>query len=211
MTFWADPHNYVVVGNPPYITVKDKEGNAKTNKVIYISSYREYSLSAPFAERLFQLAVRKSGDERNAGFIGQITANSFMKREFGKKLIDKYFLQKSSAHPYHRHLRCLHSRSRHTYRNPRRPQPHWSNERANPRSTGPAGRAGPAKQSPKRPCLVGNCESNHAAGERICMDLDYGLRPCHIFHLSLDPLWRRRTRHGRSPREYVEGAGVLAR
>src|SRR5690606_3494499 len=29
--------------------------------------------------------------ERDAGYVGQITANSFMKREFGKKLIEDFF------------------------------------------------------------------------------------------------------------------------
>ncbi|MGC7099482.1 BREX-2 system adenine-specific DNA-methyltransferase PglX [Amycolatopsis lurida] len=77
---------HVVVGNPPYITVKDSNENKK---------YRErwkacsgtYALSVPFAERLFHLATRTSG----GGYVGQITANSFMKREFGKKLIEKFF------------------------------------------------------------------------------------------------------------------------
>ncbi|MGH3588150.1 MAG: BREX-2 system adenine-specific DNA-methyltransferase PglX, partial [Pseudonocardia sp.] len=45
----------------------------------------------PFAERLFRLAIWTNGDDRAAGFVGQITANSFMKREFGKKLVEGYF------------------------------------------------------------------------------------------------------------------------
>ena len=39
----------------------------------------------PFAERIFELAVL------GTGYTGQITANSFMKREFGKKLIEEFF------------------------------------------------------------------------------------------------------------------------
>jgi hypothetical protein len=77
---------HVVVGNPPYITVKDKQEN---------ENYRErwsacagtYALSVPFAQRMFHLATRAD----NGGFVGQITANSFMKREFGKKLIEQFF------------------------------------------------------------------------------------------------------------------------
>src|SRR5699024_8388487 len=50
-----------------------------------------YALSVPFAERFFNLAKRAGGDKVGAGFVGQITANSFMKREFGKKLIEEFF------------------------------------------------------------------------------------------------------------------------
>ena len=71
-----------VVGNPPYITPKDAKLRELYRK-LYRSASMQYSLSAPFAERFFQLA-------RPSGFVGQITANSFMKREFGKKLIEEY-------------------------------------------------------------------------------------------------------------------------
>ena len=71
-----------VVGNPPYITVKDKALRDRY-RALYPSAHREYSLSVPFCERIFQLA-------REGGRTGQITANSFMKREFGKKLIEQY-------------------------------------------------------------------------------------------------------------------------
>ncbi|GFE18064.1 DNA methylase [Streptomyces glebosus] len=80
---------HVVVGNPPYITVKDKQENL--NYRVYESCSGKYALSVPFAERLFQLAVRTSGSNRDAGYVGQITANSFMKREFGKNLIEEFF------------------------------------------------------------------------------------------------------------------------
>ncbi|WP_433890501.1 BREX-2 system adenine-specific DNA-methyltransferase PglX [Streptomyces sp. CA-111067] len=81
---------HVVVGNPPYITVKDKQENK--NYRAYKSCSGKYALSVPFVERLFQLAVRTSGSDRAAGYVGQITANSFMKREFGKKLIEGFFV-----------------------------------------------------------------------------------------------------------------------
>ncbi|MEV7884030.1 BREX-2 system adenine-specific DNA-methyltransferase PglX [Streptomyces sp. NPDC002817] len=83
---------HVVVGNPPYITVKDKQEN-KNYRDRYDTCGGTYALSVPFAQRIFELAVRASGSERAAGFSGQITANSFMKREFGRKLID-WFHQK---------------------------------------------------------------------------------------------------------------------
>ncbi|WP_312898989.1 BREX-2 system adenine-specific DNA-methyltransferase PglX [Corynebacterium variabile] len=80
----------VVVGNPPYITVKDK---------ILSNLYREkygrylrgkYALTSPFMVKFFRLA---KGDDVSgpAGWIGQITSNSFMQRQFGKPLIEEYF------------------------------------------------------------------------------------------------------------------------
>lgn len=72
-----------VVGNPPYITEKDS-AKRETYRAMYPrSAAGKYSLAAPFCERFFQLA-------RDRGSVGQITANSFMKREFGKKLIEEY-------------------------------------------------------------------------------------------------------------------------
>jgi hypothetical protein len=76
----------VVVGNPPYITVKDKALNQ-----IYRAKYSDvckgtYALTVPFMKLMFSLA--KSGE--NAGWVGQITSNSFMKREFGSKLIEDF-------------------------------------------------------------------------------------------------------------------------
>jgi hypothetical protein len=81
---------HVVVGNPPYITVKDKREN-EAYRGRYNACSGTYALSVPFAQRLFQLAIRRDGSEQDAGFVGQITANSFMKREFGKRLIEQFF------------------------------------------------------------------------------------------------------------------------
>jgi len=80
---------HAVVGNPPYITPKDKVLN-RVYREKYGSCHGKYALSVPFLERFVELAI---DDEPNcpAGFVGQITANSFMKREFGKKLVEKYF------------------------------------------------------------------------------------------------------------------------
>ncbi|WUU76823.1 BREX-2 system adenine-specific DNA-methyltransferase PglX [Streptomyces microflavus] len=88
---------HVVVANPPYITVKDKQENANY-KSAYSACYRQYALSVPFAQRIFELAVRGGGGERTGGFTGQITANSFMKREFGKKLIEEFFPKVDLTH-----------------------------------------------------------------------------------------------------------------
>ncbi|MFV0135030.1 BREX-2 system adenine-specific DNA-methyltransferase PglX [Streptomyces sp. HMX87] len=81
---------HVVVANPPYITVKDKEENQNYRDVYWACSGK-YALSVPFAQRIFELAVRAGGSHQNGGFTGQITANSFMKREFGKVLIESFF------------------------------------------------------------------------------------------------------------------------
>ncbi|MGX1748991.1 BREX-2 system adenine-specific DNA-methyltransferase PglX [Glutamicibacter protophormiae] len=80
---------HAVVGNPPYITVKDKTLNQRYRDS-YSTAVRKYALSVPFMELFFRLAV-KGGPGQPAGFTGQITANSFMKREFGKKLIEEFF------------------------------------------------------------------------------------------------------------------------
>jgi hypothetical protein len=88
---------HVVVGNPPYITVKDKRENDNYRRG-YSACSGKYALSVPFAQRLFQLAKRAAGSDRDAGYVGQITANSFMKREFGKKLIEEFFQTVHLAH-----------------------------------------------------------------------------------------------------------------
>ncbi|HVV74599.1 MAG TPA: BREX-2 system adenine-specific DNA-methyltransferase PglX [Mycobacteriales bacterium] len=75
----------VVVGNPPYITVKDSALN-KLYRERYMTCHRQYALSVPFMERFYLLA--KSGSL--AGWTGQITSNSFMKREFGGPLIEAF-------------------------------------------------------------------------------------------------------------------------
>ncbi|MEV1058753.1 BREX-2 system adenine-specific DNA-methyltransferase PglX [Micromonospora chalcea] len=81
---------HVVVGNPPYITVKDK-GLNEAYREMYDACSGKYALSVPFAQRFFQLAKSGDGEGKGAGYVGQITANSFMKREFGKKMIEKLF------------------------------------------------------------------------------------------------------------------------
>jgi hypothetical protein len=77
---------HAVVGNPPYIVVKDTALNA-AYRLRYASCHMKYSLGAPFTERFFDLAL--TGNGKAAGFVGLITANSFMKREFGSKLIEQ--------------------------------------------------------------------------------------------------------------------------
>lgn len=75
----------VVVGNPPYIAVRDPALNA-AYRARYFTCKGGYALSVPFMERFFGLA--KSGER--AGWVGQITSNSFMEREFGQRLVEEY-------------------------------------------------------------------------------------------------------------------------
>ena len=79
---------HAVVANPPYITPKDKAANAAYRR-LYSACHGKYALSVPFMERVFRLA--SNSNTGRAGWIGQITSNSFMKREFGKKLIEEFF------------------------------------------------------------------------------------------------------------------------
>lgn len=79
----------VVVGNPPYITVKDRSVSTLYRER-FKSCHRTYALVAPFCERFW--ALTKPLDRSNrAGFVGLIVSNSFMKREFGKKLVEDFF------------------------------------------------------------------------------------------------------------------------
>ena len=77
---------HAVAGNPPYITPKDA-AMRDSYREIYESCYMKYSLGAPFTERFFDLAQEGTRDQ-TAGYVGLIVANSFMRREFGKRLIE---------------------------------------------------------------------------------------------------------------------------
>lgn len=72
---------HAVVGNPPYITEKDAS-KRKKYRDMYESAAGKYSLSAPFTERFFELAT-------SSGFVGLINSNAWVKRDFGKTLIEK--------------------------------------------------------------------------------------------------------------------------
>ena len=81
---------HAVVANPPYITPKDRALN-QIYRQRYSACHMKYSLSVPFMQRIFNLAV-------DGGYTGQITSNSFMKREFGKKLIEEFFRSVNLTH-----------------------------------------------------------------------------------------------------------------
>ncbi|MGW4770694.1 BREX-2 system adenine-specific DNA-methyltransferase PglX [Nocardia sp. NPDC004278] len=77
---------HVVVGNPPYITMKDK-ALSETYRRAYPICRGTYALTVPFIQRFFSLAKPNS---EGAGFVGLLSANSFMKREFGRSLIEEF-------------------------------------------------------------------------------------------------------------------------
>lgn len=89
---------HAVVGNPPYIVVKDKALN-QAYRDGYASCHMKYSLGAPFTERFFELALSGNGTAKHpGGYVGLITTNSFMKREFGSKLIEQVLPQLDLTH-----------------------------------------------------------------------------------------------------------------
>ncbi len=87
---------HAVVGNPPYIVVKDKALN-QAYRDRYSTCHRQYSLGVPFTERFFDLTI-PAADGCKSGYMGMITANSFMKREFGTKLVQEYLVRKDVTH-----------------------------------------------------------------------------------------------------------------
>ncbi|MER7822162.1 BREX-2 system adenine-specific DNA-methyltransferase PglX [Streptomyces sp. NPDC096097] len=87
-----DPAGYhVVVSNPPYITVKDKALFAAYRDA-YESCRGRYALTVPFTELAFHLANGR------AGYVGELVANSFMKREFGQQLIERVLTRVEISH-----------------------------------------------------------------------------------------------------------------
>lgn len=81
----------VVVGNPPYIIVKDKTLNQAYRKR-YKTCKGTYALTAPFMERFFELA--RPATHGPSGWIGKITSNSFTKREFGTRVVESFLPEK---------------------------------------------------------------------------------------------------------------------
>jgi hypothetical protein len=89
---------HVVVANPPYISVEDPALRKAYRDRLW-ACHGKYNLTVPFTQRLFQLAVaHKSNDLSDAGFVGQITSDSFMRRNFGKKLVEEYLTTVDVTH-----------------------------------------------------------------------------------------------------------------
>tara|TARA_R110002072_G_scaffold273413_2_gene434287 strand:- start:14211 stop:18296 length:4086 start_codon:yes stop_codon:yes gene_type:complete len=78
---------HAVVANPPYIVVSDPAANAAYRRLYKEVCHKQYSLAAPFLQRINKLGI---DSHTSAAFTGQITANSFMNNEFGTKLVETY-------------------------------------------------------------------------------------------------------------------------
>ena len=83
-----------VVGNPPYITVKDPD-DYQRYRSLYSVCRGKFPLTVPFIARFFELA-RPAGD--HAGFVGLLVSNSFMKRDFGRPLIEDFLSEIDLTH-----------------------------------------------------------------------------------------------------------------
>ena len=81
---------HVVVGNPPYMNVKDAVLREAYRRR-FLTCHGKYQLGVPFTERFFDLTIRQEEMSGGiAGWMGMIVSNAFMKRSFGKKLIEDY-------------------------------------------------------------------------------------------------------------------------
>ena len=85
---------HVVVGNPPYITVKDAADH-ELYRSLYSVCRGKYPLTVSFITRFFELAQSSTG---GAGFVGLLVSNSFMKREFGRPLIEDFLTKIDLTH-----------------------------------------------------------------------------------------------------------------
>ncbi|MER5988017.1 N-6 DNA methylase [Streptomyces sp. NPDC001787] len=74
---------HAVVSNPPYITVADAQQRDLIRKAYPRVAAGKFSLALPFCELMFSLATP-------GGHVAQLTSNSFMKREFGRRFIEEF-------------------------------------------------------------------------------------------------------------------------
>ena len=89
---------HVVVGNPPYINVSDPVLR-EAYRSRYETCHGQYQLSVPFTERFFDLSLeRLETSVQTCGWIGMIASSAFMKRVFGRKLIEQYLHRKDLTH-----------------------------------------------------------------------------------------------------------------
>ena len=87
-----------MVGNPPYINVSDPVLR-EAYRVRFSTCHGRYQLGVPFTERFFDLTLHSDTPQMSpAGWMGMIVSNAFMKRTFGKKLIENYLLRKDLTH-----------------------------------------------------------------------------------------------------------------
>ncbi|MGW2637460.1 BREX-2 system adenine-specific DNA-methyltransferase PglX [Streptomyces sp. NPDC001348] len=97
---YADRHGllaelsyHAVTTNPPYVSVKDK-ALFTAYRDAYESCSGPYTLPVPFTELAFRLALPGT----TAGRVGLLTSNAFMKREFGRSLIESFLPKVAVSH-----------------------------------------------------------------------------------------------------------------
>lgn len=74
---------HAVVGNPPYVTIKDAATNTAARARWPEVCNGKFSAALPFTALMTELAVP-------GGWVAQITANAFMKREYGRRFVEGY-------------------------------------------------------------------------------------------------------------------------
>ncbi len=87
-----------MVGNPPYITVKDTALNAAYRQTLPEPATGKYSLVRALHRALLRAGAAGHASGTRPASSGMITANSFMKREFGKKLIEEFLPRLDLTH-----------------------------------------------------------------------------------------------------------------
>ncbi|MBK3629391.1 DNA methylase, partial [Streptomyces sp. MBT49] len=75
---------HACVANPPYITPKDAAVRDQVRAAYLQVAVGKYSLALPFTALMLEHLAAPGG------FVAQLTANSFMKREFGKRYITDF-------------------------------------------------------------------------------------------------------------------------
>ena len=88
---------HAVVGNPPYINVSDSVLR-EAYRSRFETCHGKYQLGVPFTERFFDLTLRTLEPGAACGWMGMIVSNAFMKRSFGKKLIENYLRHLDMTH-----------------------------------------------------------------------------------------------------------------
>ncbi len=83
----------VVIGNPPYVLLRDNDLD-RAYRERYSAAQGRFPLTVPFIELFVRLARHTDGGE--AGHIGLLCADSFSKREFGRRLIEDFILRELS-------------------------------------------------------------------------------------------------------------------
>jgi hypothetical protein len=85
-----------VISEPPFSSVREKV-KSSAYRAAYDVASGAFPLHVLFAERMFQLAVRKTS-RTSGGYVGQYTSSSFTRRNFGAKLIDEVFRRVALTH-----------------------------------------------------------------------------------------------------------------